>query len=105
MAAMAKHLEQHSQALSVEFKTAISTLKEKIDSIQTTSSDHTHKIASLKSSANDLDERVRALEATCATPAESSAKLQDKVVNLELHSCCNNIRIVGLLESLEGPRL
>lgn len=104
MATMAKLLEQHRQALSAEIKTAISTLEEKIDRIQTTLSDHTHKIVSLESSANVLDERVVALEAACATLTESNAKLQDKVVDLESRSRRNNIRIVGLPESLEGPR-
>lgn len=104
MAAMVKLLDQHRQALSAEFKAAISTLEEKIDRTQTTLSDHTHKIASLELNANDLDERVRALETTCATMVECNAKLHDKVVDLESRSRRNNIRIVGLPESLEGPR-
>lgn len=97
MAAMAKLLEQHHQVLSAEFKT-----KKKKPSqhsrrrLTAFRHNHRHKIALLESSANDLDERVRALEATCATLAESSAKLQNKVVDLEAHSCCNNIQIVGI---------
>lgn len=103
MAAMAKLLEQHRQAISAEMKTAISALEEKIDRIQTTLSDHTHKIVSLESNANVLDEQMQALEAACATLAETKAKLQDKVVDLESRSRHNNIWIVGLPESLEGP--
>lgn len=51
-----------------------------------------------------LDDRVQTLEATCATLAENNAKLQDKVVDLESRSRLNNIQIVGIPESIEGPQ-
>ncbi|KAF3847098.1 hypothetical protein F7725_020126 [Dissostichus mawsoni] len=60
-------------------------------------------IASLESNANLQDERMLALEATCATLTDSNAKLLAKVTDLESRSRCNNIRIVGLQESIEGP--
>lgn len=57
MVAMAKLLEKHRQALSAEFKIAISTLEEKTDSIQTTLCVFTH-VKKKMESANDLDEWV-----------------------------------------------
>ncbi|KAI4827100.1 hypothetical protein KUCAC02_030524, partial [Chaenocephalus aceratus] len=49
------------------------------------------------------DERMLALEATCATLTDSNVKLLAKVTDLESRSRRNNIRIVGLPESIEGP--
>ncbi|KAF3837817.1 hypothetical protein F7725_009585, partial [Dissostichus mawsoni] len=51
-------------------------------------------IASLESNANLQDERMLALEATCATLTDSNAKLLAKVTDLESRSRRNNIRIV-----------
>lgn len=104
MAAIANLLEEHRVALSTDFKTAVSTLEAKLDQIQTTVTDHASKIASLETNANSQDERTKALEATCAMLTESNAKLYAKVVDLESRSRRNNIRIIGLPESIEGPR-
>ncbi|KAI4788433.1 hypothetical protein KUCAC02_025853 [Chaenocephalus aceratus] len=43
------------------------------------------------------------LEATCATLTDSNVKLLAKVTDLKSRSRRNNIRIVGLPESIEGP--
>jgi len=69
-------------------------------SIQATVSDHIHKITSLESNANLQDERLLAL---CATLMESNARLLAKATDLESRRRRNNIRIVGLPESIEGP--
>ncbi|KAL1276087.1 hypothetical protein QQF64_035710 [Cirrhinus molitorella] len=45
-----------------------------------------------------------ALEATCTALLDSNAKLLAKVSDLESCSCHNNVRIIGLPESTEGPR-
>ncbi|KAI4822545.1 hypothetical protein KUCAC02_008083 [Chaenocephalus aceratus] len=99
MAGIAGLLEDHRRALSADFKSAISTLEAKLDRIQATVS----TIASLESNANLQDERMLALEATCATLTDSNVKLLAKVTDLESRSRRNNIRIVGLPESIEGP--
>lgn len=104
MAGIAKLLDEHRQALLSELKSSISSLEAKIDCVQSAVSDHSYKIASLESSANALDERVLALEATCTALSDSNAKLLAKVSDLESRSRRNNIRIVGLPESIEGPR-
>ena len=104
MATIASLLEEHRNALSAEFKATISTLETKLDCIQTTVSDHTQSIASLESNANEQDGRIQSLESTCAKLAESNTKLQAKLTDLESRSRRNNIRIIGLPESIEGPR-
>lgn len=104
MAAIASLLEEHRVALSADFNTAVSTLEVKLDQIQTAVTDHASKIALLETHGNAQDERVQALEMTCAILTESNAKLLAKVVDLESRSRRNNIRIIGLPESIEGPR-
>lgn len=103
MADIASLLEDHRRALSADFKFAISSLEAKLDRIQVTVSDYGETIASLESNANSQDERMSALEATCATLTGNNAKLLAKVTDLESRSRRNNIRIVGLPESIEGP--
>ncbi|KAJ4936530.1 hypothetical protein JOQ06_001120 [Pogonophryne albipinna] len=103
MAGIAGLLEDHRRALSADFKSAISTLEAKLDRIQATVSEHGQTIASLESNANLQDERMLGLEATCATLTDSNVKLLAKVADLESRSRRNNIRIVGLPESIEGP--
>lgn len=103
-AAIANLLEEHHQALSADFKTSISTLKAKLDHVHTTVSDHTQRIGSLEVNANLQDERLSKLESSCATLGDSNAKLSAKVGDLESWSRRNNIRVVGVSESVEGPR-
>lgn len=104
MAAITSLLEEHRAALSTEFKTTVSTLDVKLDRIQAIVTEHASKISSLEAHANSQEERSRALETTCAMLTESNAKLFSKVVDLESRSRRNNIRIIGLPESIEGPR-
>ena len=104
MAAIANLLEEHRQALAADFKTSISTLESKLDRVHATVSDHTQKIASLEANSTLQDERLLTLEAFCAKLTDSNAKLLAKVTDLESRSRRNNIRVVGVPESVEGPR-
>lgn len=104
MSAIAKLLEDHRTALSADFKNTVSALEVKLDKIQSTVTEHNSKIASLETYANSLEERAQSLEATCTMLTESNSKLLTKVIDLESRSRRNNIRIVGLPESIEGPR-
>ena len=103
-AAIANLLEEHRQALSADFKASISTLETKLDHVHTTVSDHAQKIVSLEANATLQDERLLTVEASCAMLTESNAKLLAKVSDLESRSRRNNIRVVGVPESVEGPR-
>ncbi|KAL1270846.1 hypothetical protein QQF64_029862 [Cirrhinus molitorella] len=82
VASIAKLLEQNRQALSSDFKAVTSSLEAKIDLIQSTISDHSHRITSLETNANVTDERLLALEKICSVLSENNAKLQSKVTDL-----------------------
>ena len=82
MAAIANLLEVR-QALATDFKASISTLKGNLDHIYTTVSDHTQKIGSREANAKLPEERLLTLMASCATLAESNAKLLVKVNDIE----------------------
>lgn len=101
LASIASLLEENRQAISADFNAAMTRLEKRLDLIQHTVSDHTVKIGALESSANLQDERLLALETTCAKPADSNAKLTAKVIDLESRSRRNNIRVFGLPESTE----
>lgn len=104
MSAIATLLEEHRQALSAEFKATFSTLEAGLARVHATVSDHAQKIISLEANANLQDERMLILEASYATLTESNAKLLAKVSDLESRSRRNNIRVIGIPESVEGPR-
>lgn len=97
-------LEQHRDAICADHRQALTALEAKMDQLQATVSEHGQKIISLENNSTLLDERVLALEQTCATLKDSNAKLQAKVIDLESRSRRNNVRIIGLPESIEGPR-
>ena len=98
-------LEQHKEALSLEFKSAITLLVQKLDFVQAMVTDHGHRLISLEENANQLSDQMGMLQAKCEAIEECYAKLKAKTIDLE--SCCrpNNIRIVGLPESIEGAQL
>lgn len=77
-------------------------LEERLDRIQTTVTVHSGKLDDLKSNANRQDERLLAMETTCAKLTASNDKLAAKVIDLESRSRRNNIRVLGLPESIEG---
>jgi len=105
MSALTSLLEDHRTALSADFKTALTSLEAKLDLVQAAVSDHGPRIASMESSADLLSERIHSLEVVCTELTENYAKLKAKTADLEGRSWRNNIRIIGLPESVEGPRL
>lgn len=104
MAALTTLLEDHKAALSSEFKSSMASLESKIDLMHTTVLDHGQRINSLETNANLTDERLTTLEATCAELEVSNAKLKAKASDLESRSRRANVRLIGLPESIEGPR-
>ncbi|TWW59884.1 hypothetical protein D4764_06G0014140 [Takifugu flavidus] len=104
MATLTSLLDRHKADLAAEFKTAFTALEAKIDLIQTTVSSHGQRIASLETNADSVDGRLLGLEATCAELTAANEKLKAKTADLEARSRRNNVRIIGLPESIEGPR-
>ncbi|XP_057697484.1 cytochrome P450 2J4-like isoform X2 [Corythoichthys intestinalis] len=102
LASIAGLLEENRRALSADFKETLAKLEHKLDSINATVTDHSAKIGDLETNATLQDSRLTALEATCAMLSDSNAKLLAKVTDLEARSRRNNIRVLGLPESIEG---
>ena len=107
MLALTSLLEEHRQSisatLSAELKSAFTSLEAKLDTVQATVTDFGERIVSLEANASSTDERIQALEVACSTLSEAYAKLKTKNIDLEGRSRRNNVRIVGLPESIEGP--
>lgn len=97
-------LEQHRDALATEFRTSFSQLDSKLDQTRLTVEDHGQRVSSLELAAEDLSQRVVDLENVCTTLSEDNARLKAKVTDLESRSRRQNIRILGLPESIESGR-
>lgn len=104
MVSIANLLDSHLKSFAEDFKSSLATIESKLDAIQKTVTANSIKLNDLESAVTDLEARVAALEITCTTLTESNAKLTAKVIDLEACSHRNNIRIVGIPESIEGPR-
>ncbi|KAI4818789.1 hypothetical protein KUCAC02_004089 [Chaenocephalus aceratus] len=104
MSFLVKLLEDHRDALSKEFKSAMTSLEAKLDFVQETVTDHGNRLTSLEANANQLSDKMEELEAKCAAMEGSYNKLKAKAIDLESRSRRNNIRITGLPESIEGAR-
>lgn len=79
-------------------------MESRLEKIHTTVREHEQRIVSLEDSTESSDQRFRELEVRCAALAERTDKLLAKTSDLESRSRRNNIRIIGLPESIEGPR-
>ena len=96
-------LEKHRASMADDLKNSFAALESRLEKMQTTLSDHGQRIVSLETSAESDDQRILALEAKVVTLADSNSKLLAKTLDLESRSRRNNIRIIGLPESIEGP--
>ncbi|XP_072772648.1 uncharacterized protein [Nerophis lumbriciformis] len=89
---MTKHMRTHT------------AIESKLDEVQATVSANSAKLLNLEITANDMESRVRTLETSITALADKNTKLAVKVLDLESRSRRNNIRIIGLPESIEGPQ-
>lgn len=96
-------LEEHRASLATDLKNSFTALESRLEKMQTTVLDHGQRIISLETSAESDDQLIRALEARLVTLADSNNKLLAKTSDLESQGRRNNIRIIGLPESIEGP--
>lgn len=102
MESISELLDQHRQALAADFKTSFNQLESKFDQVCSTVDEHGQRLSSLELASEDLSQRVVELENVCSRLQESNSKLTAKVVDLEGRSRRQNIRILGLAESIEG---
>lgn len=96
-------LENHRASIADDLKNSFAALESRLQKIQTTVSDHRQRIVSLETSLESDDQRIRALEAQVVALTDSNSKLLAKTSDLKSRSRRNNIRIIGLPESIEGP--
>lgn len=96
-------LEEHRASLATDLKNSFAALELRLEKMQTTVLDHGQRIISLESSAESDDQYIGALETRLVALVDSNNKLLAKTSDLESWSCRNNIRIIGLPESIEGP--
>ncbi|KAL1246547.1 hypothetical protein QQF64_034592 [Cirrhinus molitorella] len=87
-----------------DFKASFETLDTKLDNIHSTVAAHGQRIDSLESGLTEVSERLELLEATCSGISKDNESLRAKLSDLEGRSRRQNVRIVGLPESIEGPR-
>lgn len=102
LAAITELLEEHRAALATEFKTSFSQLDSKLDQTRLAVEDHGQRVSSLELATEDLSQRVVDLEGICSTLRDDNTQLKAKVTDLESRSRRQNIRILGLLESIES---
>ena len=97
-------LEEHRKALSADFKSSFEALTTTLDGLHSTVTDHGQRISSLEENANEVDLCLQQLETACSTPTlqHDNESLKAKLADLEGRSRRQNIRIIGLPESLEG---
>ena len=97
-------LASHRQGISDDFNKALAALEGKLDGITTTVTANSLKLTALETSVNDQGKRLATLEARTSTLTTNNAKLAAKVIDLESRSRRNNIRVIGLPESIEGTQ-
>lgn len=97
-------LEKFRESLAADFKSSFAILDNKLDTIQLTVSGHGQRIRDLESNANDVSQRLELLEAASSELREENRLLKLKLSDLEGRSRRQNIRVVGLPESVEDPQ-
>ncbi|KAI2661964.1 LINE-1 type transposase domain-containing protein 1 [Labeo rohita] len=96
--------EELTASLAADFKASFESLHTKLDNIHSTVTAHDQRIGSLESGLTEVSQRLEHLEAACSGLSKEKESLQLKVSDLEGRSRRQNVRIVGLPESIEGPR-
>lgn len=91
-------LEQTRQDMFSQF----SSLELKLDKINSTLENHAQCLSLVEEVTKKLDRRCKDLERVCSTLKEHNSKLTLKVMDLESRSRRQNLRILGLPETVEG---
>ncbi|KAI4820266.1 hypothetical protein KUCAC02_028250 [Chaenocephalus aceratus] len=104
LAELSSLLAEHRKAISADFKSSFEALTTTLDGLNSTVAGHGERIGSLEDNSNEVGRRLQHLENACSTLQQDSVLLKTKLADLEGRSRRQNIRIIGLPESLEGPR-
>lgn len=97
-------LERHRVSLAADFKSSFASLEAKLDKVQVVVAGQGQHITDLESKAEEVSQHLQQLEAKCSVLQNDNKWLKLKLSDLVGHSKRQNIRIVGLPESVEGAR-
>ncbi|KAJ4934989.1 hypothetical protein JOQ06_007768 [Pogonophryne albipinna] len=104
LAELSSLLAEHRNAISADFKSSFEALTTTLDGLNSTVAGHGERIGSLEDNSNEVDRRLQHLENACSTLQQDNVLLKTKLADLEGRSRRQNIRIIGLPESLEGDK-
>nr|XP_021325840.1 uncharacterized protein LOC550357 isoform X2 [Danio rerio] len=96
--------EELRASLAADFKASFESLDSKLENINSTVAAHDQRISCLESGLAEVTQHLEHLETACAGLTKENEWLRSKMSDLEGRSRRQNIRIVGLPESIEGPR-
>ncbi len=96
--------EELRASLAADFKDSFESLDTKLDNIHSTVAAQDQRIGSLESRLTEVDQRLDYLEVACSGLRKDNEWLRAKASDLEGRSRWQNVRIMGLPESIEGPR-
>lgn len=76
-----------------------------LDAVQTTVDSFGSRLVAVETSLQECDDRLTALEAKCETLEKCNKLLMARTEDLESRSRSQNLRILGIPENSEGPRI
>lgn len=97
-------IDSLSNNLRSEISMVKDELKVSIEGIQNKLNSHGATISELERTATDHSTRITELEANVGSLSSRVTYLDNKCEDLESRMRRNNIRLVGILEGVEGPR-
>lgn len=104
MESLTRLLESHRAAISEDFRQSISSFETKFNGVLTTVNEHSERLAILESGEDSREERLKGVEEAVARLRTENNKITNKLIDLESRSRRNNIRVIGIPESIEGPQ-
>ena len=104
LAELSSLLDEHRKTISADFKSSFEALTKTLDGLHSSITNHGEWISSLEDNSNEVEDRLQQIENACSTLQQDNALLKSKLADLEGRSRRQNIRIIGLPESLEGSR-
>lgn len=101
---LAASLTDLKTSLLSEMKKSFDQVNGKLDGLQETVTSHGGRLDSLEEDAESLGQRLTHVEACCEELRSDNIKLKAKLSELEGRSRRGNVRLIGILENVEGPQ-
>ncbi|KAK7925845.1 hypothetical protein WMY93_008155 [Mugilogobius chulae] len=100
-AVLTTKLAETKSELLAEIKDTYAKYEARLVTVQATVDDHAERLDHLERSANATTTEIAEIQATLADVAADNARLKARLLDLEGRNRRNNVRIVGLPESIE----